>query len=34
MYIVKEEINFEEDNYYTINYDNFQDILENMYNSF
>ena len=34
MYIVKEEINFEEDNYYTLNYDNFQDILENMYNSF
>ena len=23
MYIVKEEINFEEYNYYTINYDNF-----------
>ena len=34
MYIVKEEINFEEYNYYTINYDNFQHILENMYNSF
>jgi hypothetical protein len=33
MYIVKEHINFEEDNYYTLNYDRFLYIIENMYNS-
>ena len=33
MYIVKEHINFDEDNYYTLNYDRFLYIIENMYNS-
>jgi hypothetical protein len=33
MYVVKEHIDFEEDNYYTLNYDRFTYIIENMYNS-
>lgn len=32
-YIVKESINFDEDNEYTLNYDRFQEIIENLYNS-
>jgi hypothetical protein len=32
-YLVKDEINFEEDNEYTLNYDKFQDYIENMYYS-
>ena len=32
-YIVKESINFDEDNEYTLNYDRFQEIIENLYHS-
>lgn len=32
-YKVKETINFDEDNFYTLNYDNFRDIVEQLYHS-
>jgi|LakMenEpi03Aug12_release.lakeMendotaPanAssembly.Ray.scaffolds.fasta_scaffold268856_3 hypothetical protein len=32
-YVIKDNINFTEDNEYTLNYDRFQDILENIYHS-
>jgi len=32
-YIVKESINFDEDNEYTLNYDRFQEVIENLYHS-
>lgn len=32
-YIVKESINFDEDNEHTLNYDRFQEIIENLYHS-
>ena len=33
IYIIKEDINFEEDNEHTLNYDVFQDYIENMYHT-